>query len=348
MHKVCIVGSGNWGCTIAKLIAENITSNPANKDFDRTVRMYVYDEQVNGRSLVDIINEQHENVKYLPNIKLPENLKAIRDLGEAAEGCDYYVFVTPHQFLGRLLQQMKGKAAPGATGINLIKGVTIIDDKIELIPDTVERELGFPCGGLMGANIATNVAEGQFSEANIAFPDKEDGQKWFHLFNNKYFRIKVIDDLCLQQLCGTLKNVIALGGGFVDGLGYGENTKAAILRIGLEEMYEFAKWYFPERNCKLETLLESCGVADLIATAYGGRNHKCAVEFVKSGKDWDTIEKELNGQKLQGTVAAREVHKLLEMRHETKRFPMMTTIYLISEKQAPVEAILDYTGDHLQ
>lgn len=342
MHKICIVGSGNWGSTVAKVIAENVVRNPKNSNFDKTVRMYVYDEIVDGQSIIDIINTKHENVKYLPGIKLPENVLAMGDLGEAATGCDYFVFVTPHQYLNGLLKQMKGKAAPGATGINLIKGVCLENAKIELIPDLIEKELGFPCGGLTGANIAKNVALEQFSEATIAFTDKSLGQRWKPLFNSKYFKCKVIDDLCLQQLCGTLKNVIALGGGFIDGLGYGENTKAAILRIGLEEMVNFAKWYFPNRNCQYQTLLESCGVADLIATSYAGRNHLCAIEFVKTGKDWDVIEKEmLNGQKLQGTIAAAEIYKLLEAHNATDKFPLMSTIYLISVRKLDPIAIID-------
>ena len=342
MHKVCIVGSGNWGSTVTKIIAENIQSESLKETFDQKIRMYVYEEFINGRSLVDIINETHENVKYLPGIKLPENIIAISDLSVAAEGCDYFVFVTPHQYLPGLIEKIKGKAAPNASGINLIKGVSIKGDKIELIPDTVERILGFPCGGLSGANIARNVALEQFSEGTIAFADREIAERWYPLFNCKYFKCKIIDDICFQQLLGTLKNIIALAAGFIDGLGYGENTKAAIIRIGLEEMYKFAKWYFPDKNIKEETLLESCGTADLIATAYGGRNRKCAMEFVKTGKSWDDIEKEvLKGQKLQGTIAAREIYKLLDIRNETNKFPLIAKTYRIVEGLDPASSILE-------
>jgi glycerol-3-phosphate dehydrogenase (NAD+) len=345
MHRVCIVGSGNFGSTIAKIIAENVTKLP---DFDHDVRMYVYDELVDGESLVHIINTRHENVKFLPGVRLPTNVVAIADLGTAAENCDFYVFVTPHQFLPSLLKQMTGKPAPGATGLSLIKGITMKGDQIELVTDTVESVLKIQCGSLMGANIATDLAHEHFCESTIAFADKQLGERWFPLINSRYFRIKVISDLCLQQLCGTIKNIIALGGGFVDGLQLGESTKAAILRIGLEEMFHFAQWYYPERGCKMETLLETCGVGDLIASAYGGRNHKCAVQFVKTGKDFTVIEQELlNGQKLQGTLAAAEMYHLLAARDALRMFPLMTTIHLIATKQVPVSAIIHYDGDHL-
>jgi glycerol-3-phosphate dehydrogenase (NAD+) len=345
MHRVCVVGSGNFGSTIAKIIAENIVGLPS---FDQEVRMYVYDELVNGESLVKIINTRHENVKFLPGVKLPENVIAIASLPEAADDCDFYVFVAPHQFLPRLLAQMNGRPRENASGLSLIKGISMKDDQIQLVTDTIEATLGIPCGAMMGANIANDLARGRFCESTIAFTSRELGDKWFPLINNRYFRIKVIEDLCLQQLCGTIKNIVSLGGGFVDGLGMGESTKAAILRIGLEEMYNFAQWYYPERNCRIETLIESCGAADLIASAYGGRNYRCAVEFIKSGKDFEKLEEDmLNGQKLQGTIAAEELFTLLKVKGGVKRFPLLSTIHLIAKKSVAPATIIDYDGGHL-
>jgi glycerol-3-phosphate dehydrogenase (NAD+) len=273
---------------------------------------------------------------------------AIPDLAEAAADCDFYVFVTPHQFLPSLLRQMVGKPKEGASGLSLIKGITMRGDQVELVTDTIQDALGIPCGALMGANIASELARERFCESTIAFTDRKLGEKWFPLINNQYFRIRVIEDLCLQQLCGTIKNIVSLGGGFVDGLEMGESTKSAVLRIGLEEMYHFAKWYYPERNCTMETLLESCGVADLIASSYAGRNYKCAVQFVKTGKDFETLEEEmLNGQKLQGTLAAEEMFTLLKQKGGVKRFPMLSTIHLIAKKLLPPETIISYDGPHL-
>merc|ERR1711972_320710 len=121
------------------------------------------------------------------------------------------------------------------------------------------------------------------------------------MFNNQNFRVRIIEDVPGVELCGGLKNVVALGAGFSDGLDFGGKTKAAIMRVGLQEMKDFIRFFYPET--KDETFLESCGVADLITTCVGGRNRKCAEAFAraKGQKKWGEIEAELlDGQKLQG------------------------------------------------
>merc|ERR1719183_1100078 len=148
-------------------------------------------------------------------------------------------------------------------------------------------------------------------------------------------------DVAGAELCGALKNVVALGAGFSDGLGFGGNTKAAVIRIGLKEMQRFCEVFYGDRKIKNETFLESCGVADLITTCFGGRNRKCADIFaknVKAGtpKDWATIEtEELNGQKLQGTGTAKDVMTALKGKfggeaEAQKEFPLMVQIYKIA------------------
>ena len=126
--------------------------------------------------------------------------------------CDFYIIATPHQFLPKLLPEMLGKPLPGASAINLVKGVSVKGDEIELVSDTVESLLNIPCGALMGANIANDIAKENFCESTIAFTDAALGQKWVPLFHCKYFRIKLIQDLCLLQVCGTVKNIITLYG----------------------------------------------------------------------------------------------------------------------------------------
>ena len=92
--------------------------------------MWVFEEQIEGRKLTEIINTDHENVKYLPGVKLPANVIAVPDLVEAAKNADLLVFVIPHQFIARTVQTLKGNIKNGAAAISLIKGINITGKKI--------------------------------------------------------------------------------------------------------------------------------------------------------------------------------------------------------------------------
>merc|ERR1712157_204350 len=151
------------------------------------------------------------------------------------------------------------------------------------------------------------------------------------------------------ELCGALKNIVAIGAGFVDGLGYGGNTKAAIMRIGLLEMKKFCNMFYNDIDD--DTFLESCGVADLITTCFGGRNRKCADIFAKNviektPKDWSVIEaEELNGQKLQGTGTCKDVMMALKAKACEKEFPLFCQIHKIAFEGESPETIIQINGD---
>ena len=143
-----------------------------------------------------------------------------------------------------------------------------------------------------------------------------------------------------RQLCGALKNVVALGAGFCDGLGFGGNTKAAIIRIGLKETAKFAKMFF--KGVKDDTFMESCGLADLVTTCFGGRNRKCAEAFAKKEGDWDALEqKMLNGQKLQGTITAKDVMVVLRSKGLVEEFPLFSRIHEIAFEGKPAETLIE-------
>ena len=96
---------------------------------DSEVRMWVFEEEVDGRKLSEIINEQHENVKYLPGIKLPENVVAVPDIAEATRGANVLVFVLPHQFLGALCTQIQSNVADDCIGVSLREAERTRDDR---------------------------------------------------------------------------------------------------------------------------------------------------------------------------------------------------------------------------
>eukprot|EP00798_Chlamydomonas_sp_ICE-L_P022252 gene22252-29322_t len=177
--------------------------------------------------------------------------------------------------------------------------------------------LGVDCCVLMGANIASEIGQEQLTEAVIGYYNRDNAKIFHKLFDRDYFICNMLPDPG-AEMCGTLKNIIAIGAGIVDGLGSGSNSKAAIMRIGLSEMRKFSKALYP--TIRDETFLETCGVADLIATCYGGRNRKCAEEWARSH-----VEELLGGQKLQGTLTANEVYEIIEMRGWELEYPLFTT-----------------------
>ncbi|PAV71772.1 hypothetical protein WR25_10235 [Diploscapter pachys] len=297
--KVTIVGSGNWGSAIARIVGQ--TTKAYSNEFDPTVRMWVFEEMVNGEKLSEIINTRHENVKYLPGKILPDNI-------------------------GVSVQE-------NGTGLKLIS-------------DEIREYLKCPVDVLMGANLAPEVANDMFCEATIGCQTRNvHGPMLKRLFHTDNFRISVVEDAHTVELCGALKNVVACAAGFTDGLGYGDNTKAAVIRLGLMEITKFVEHYYPGSN--LSTFFESCGIADLITTCYGGRNRKVCEAFVKAGKPMAEVEKELlNGQSAQGPPTAAEVFHMLEATNLTSTFPLFVAVHRICQGEMPPSGMIDCLRDH--
>ncbi|XP_030580506.1 glycerol-3-phosphate dehydrogenase 1-like protein [Archocentrus centrarchus] len=336
--KVCIVGSGNWGSAIARIIGNNARSL---QHFATTVKMWVFEENISGRKLSDIINTEHENIKYLPGYKLPENVVAVPKLCDAAEGADLLVFVVPHQFIRKLCDEMVGCVSTKARGITLIKGIDEGPEGLKLISDIIREKMGIDVSVLMGANIANEVAAEKFCETTIGSRNLENGLLFKELLQTPNFRITVVDDADTVELCGALKNIVAVGAGFCDGLQCGDNTKAAVIRLGLMEMIAFTKLFSKNGTVSTATFLESCGVADLITTCYGGRNRRVAEAFAKTGKSIVVLENELlNGQKLQGPATSAEVYRILQQKGLVNKFPLFTAVYQICFEGRPVQEMI--------
>ncbi|CAB1321240.1 unnamed protein product [Coregonus sp. 'balchen'] len=290
--KVCIVGSGNWGSAIARIIGSNAQTL---QRFATTVKMWVFEENVNGRNLTDIINTDHENVKYLPGYKLPDNV---------------------------------------ARGITLIKGIDEGPEGLKLISDIIREKMAIDVSVLMGANIANEVAAEKFCETTIGSKIMENGLLFKELLQTPNFRITVVDDADTVELCGALKNIVAVGAGFCDGLRCGDNTKAAVIRLGLMEMIAFAKLFSKDGVVSSATFLESCGVADLITTCYGGRNRRVAEAFAKTGK------------KLQGPATSAEVYHILKQKGLVDKFPLFGAVYQICFEGKPVQEMISCLQSH--
>ncbi|KAJ5484411.1 hypothetical protein N7453_012365 [Penicillium expansum] len=384
-HKITVVGSGNWGCAIAKIVAENAASNP--DLFEEKVEMWVFEENVEvpktsknynasntgPQKLTEVINNVHENVKYLPGIQLPVNLHANPSLEDAVKDSTLLIFNLPHQFIIKTCEQIKGKILPYARGISCIKGVDVNGTGIHLFSETIGRILGIYCGALSGANIANEVAQEKWSETSrspsssttnlVEFQHKDtsgqisevklqalpseyppvDHAVLKTLFHRHYFHVRVVNDVAGVSISGALKNVVALAAGWVVGMGWGDNAKAAIMRVGLMEMVKFGDTFFSATIDNRTFTDESAGVADLITSSSGGRNFRCAKYSVERNQPIEEIERtELNGQKLQGTLTAVEVNSFLKNQGMEHEFPLFTAVFRVLEGTMKVEEIPSY------
>lgn len=337
------------------------------------------------QKLSHIINQYHENVKYLPGIKLPENVVAEPSLDSAVKDATILIFVMPHQFIGKICESLKDKILPYARGISCIKGLEVSGNGVQLITELIGKKLNIYCGALSGANIASEIAEEKYSETTIAYdpppldsraptpqgspgssqvdliaPNGQPGERSTlleplpadypplnhanikRLFHTHYFHVRMVSDVAGVSLGGALKNVVALAAGWVDGLGWGNNAKAAIMRVGILEEVKFGRKYYGN-SARAETFTEeSCGVADMITSCSGGRNFRCAKLSVERGISIDEVERtELNGQKLQGTSTAYELNEFLRSQHMEHEFPLFTAVFNVLKGKIKPEQIPD-------
>lgn len=358
---------------------EELTVPKESKHYDKKSEL-----STKAQKLTYLINHFHENVKYLPDIPLPDNIIATPSLEDSVKDATILVFNLPHQFIGKICEQLKGHILPYARGISCIKGVDVSSDGVSLFCESIGSKLNIYCGALSGANIANEVAQEKFSETTIAYdpppmdsrnptpkgtpkssqldltkitvsdvdgietnhkdssgkPGKtklkalpSDYQPLDHatfkkLFHRQYFQVRMCSDVAGVSLGGALKNIVALAAGFVEGKGWGDNGKAAVMRVGLLECVKFGKTFFPE-SVRSDTFTEeSAGVADLITSCSGGRNFRCAKMAVERGISVDEVEKtELNGQSLQGTSTAYDVNRFLKTKNQEAEFPLFTAVY---------------------
>ncbi|KAJ2771542.1 glycerol-3-phosphate dehydrogenase, partial [Coemansia nantahalensis] len=240
-----------------------------------------------------------------------------------------------------LLDSIRGSVGPGARAISLTKGIVISTQGMTTMTQIIHRALGIPAASLSGANIAGEIAEEKYCETTIGCADPVEAAVWSSLFNTPYFQVNCVSDVIGVEFCGALKNVVAVGAGFIDGLGLGNNTKAAIIRIGFLEMRRLAL-HMSDAQIQDATFMESCGMADVITTCYGGRNRLLAEAFVKTGKRMSQLEQEmLNGQKLQGYLTAGEAYSYIDSRAMTDNYPLFTNIYQICYEGKHPRSIFD-------
>ncbi|XP_066934145.1 glycerol-3-phosphate dehydrogenase 1-like protein [Clytia hemisphaerica] len=342
--KICVVGSGKWGTAVAKLIAENVDQSEV---YSEKVHLYVYEEIFRGEKLSDIINRNHTNPKHLPHVKIPNNIEAIPCIESAIQDADILVFVLRQQFLAETCDKMKGFIKKEAIGISLTKSIyhhtaDANHGELRTASDVIRDKLQIDVSVLMGPNLADEIAKEKFSETTIGCKDQTLFPIWKDIFSSSYFVVRFCKSVREVELCGALKNIVAAASGICDGLRYGENCKAAIIRLGFQEMKEFIKLLMAGQYDD-SVLWEPCGFADLIATCYGGVTRKVVEQFAQSKKTLREVEKEhFNGMVLEGPENVKQAYHWLQAeKQELNKFPLLGAVYGVFHDGKPIESFIE-------
>ena len=259
MAKTGVIGAGSWGIALAKVLHSN--------GHEVTVWSIVETE-------VAMLKEKHEHVDKLPGVKLPEDMVFTTDLKAAIDGMDYLILAVPSVFTRSTAKSMAPFVKPGQVIVCVAKGIE--EDTLMTLSDIVSEEIP-------AAEVAVMCGPSHAEEVGIGLPttvvagaDKKHVAEGVQdIFMNEVFRVYTSPDVLGMELGGALKNVIALAAGMADGLGYGDNTKAALITRGIAEMGRLAI----AMGASYETLSGLTGIGDLIVTCESkhSRNRKAGM-----------------------------------------------------------------------
>jgi len=247
-RRVAVLGAGSWGTTFSKILA----------DGGSDVAIWARRSE-----LAREITQSHRNSDYLPGINLPRNLWASSRLPEVLEGAEQVYLSVPSQSLRENLRIVRDLIPETAIVVSLMKGVE--KGTGARMSEVIRQELGIGAERVAvasGPNLALEIAKEQPTAAVISSENLQTATIVAMTATNPYFRSFVNTDVIGTEFGGVLKNLVAVAIGIVDGVGYGENTKASIITRGLAEMTDFAVAY----GAKAETLAGLAGLGDLIAT----------------------------------------------------------------------------------
>lgn len=293
--NVSVIGAGSWGTALASVLAAN----------GHQVTIWSIDE-----AEVNMLNQYHEQTMKLPGVVLPETVKATGNLQEAIEDKDLLVFAVPSPYVRSTAKSAAPYVSEGQIIVNAAKGIeeatlmTLVEVIDEEIPSAKVCVLSGPSHAEeVGAKLPTTVVVGS-KDIKIAKLVQD-------VFMNSVFRVYSNDDVIGIELGGSLKNVIALAAGIADGLGFGDNTKAALMTRGIAELSRLGV----AMGGKIETFLGLSGVGDLIVTCSSvhSRNRNAGV-LIGQGKTAKEAMKEVQ-QIVEGVYSAKAALALARKYH---------------------------------
>jgi len=274
--QVGVIGAGAWGTTIAVLLAGS----------QRPVSLWTHSAESAER-----LAHARSNERYLPGVVFPPNVRIVTDDSYLAEPHRFYVLAVPSAHVRATLRQVGPHLHPEAPILSVVKGIE--QATFRRMTQIVADELpGRRVAALSGPNLAREIAAGKPAGSVVASEDAELATEIAVALSSDRFRVYTNPDVIGVEMCGALKNVVALAAGMVDGLGFGDSGKAGIITRGLAEMTRLGV----AAGAHPLTFAGLAGVGDLIATCMSplSRNRH-AGELIASGVPWPEAGERLSG-----------------------------------------------------
>jgi glycerol-3-phosphate dehydrogenase (NAD(P)+) len=321
--QIGVIGAGSWGTTLANLLAK--------KGFN--IALWVYEDD-----LIQPIATKRENPLYLPGIKLSEKIIPTGSLKEVCQHKDLLVNVTPSQIVRQMMQNIHSYLSSQVKLVSATKG---IENNTLLTMSGVFKEVlpikdGEQLAVLSGPSFALEVSKETPTAVTIASKNQELAKHLQKVFSTPYFRAYTNSDVLGVELGGALKNVIAIAAGISDGLGFGYNTRAALITRGLAEMSRLAL----KMGANALTLSGLAGLGDLILTCTGelSRNRSVGIKLGK-GMELTNILRDMRmvAEGIKTTKAAYDLSKKMEV-----SMPITEQVYyILYQNKNPKEAVTE-------
>ena len=333
VRQAAIVGAGSWGTALAKMLC----------DKGNQVTLWAHRQE----HVDEIVNER-ENRTYLPGFKLGENITATADLKEAVSSQTVVVMVVPSHGFRDVFKRLLPYLSSNTYVISAVKGIEndtlmtmdlVMEDELSRLPSPPVLHFGV----LAGPSFAKEVAAGVPTAVSVAAKSKEHAVFFQEFFNAPLFRVYACTDLIGLELGGALKNIVAIAAGISDGLGYGTNTRAALITRGLAEISRLGV----AMGADPLTFSGLGGLGDLVLTCTGdlSRNRTVGLKLGQ-GKKIRTILSEMN-MVAEGVMTTRSAWNLASKMEV--EMPILEQVYLVLYKDKPCnEAVMDLMSRSLK
>ena len=314
MKKVVIIGAGSWGTALGLVLAR--------KGYDITLWEF-------NKERAEEIQKERENKRYLPGIKFPDNLNVTYEKEGLLEGIKYVVFSVPSQVLRGVIRGFSNDLTEDMLLVNTAKGIEVTTGMrlSEVMKDEIKGKFHKNIVVLSGPTHAEEVAIG-IPTTIVAAGEKEKAAEIQELFNSKVFRVYLSEDVVGVELGAAVKNCLAIGAGIADGMGFGDNTKAALITRGIAEMTRFGK----ACGAKEITFSGLSGIGDLIVTCASKHSRNRHVgECLGKGQDIQTILNEMT-MVAEGVPTVKAVYEQIQKLNIS--MPILEATYNIIYKNA--------------